>query len=161
MRATSSSSIANGFLARPAPIGLIRPHKVRAYYAGIGGDGHWGRLNVTHQFYQAFGTDEFNGISGQPVDINAQFAAVEFSIDKDWYRPRLGVVFASGDDDPDDDHGKGFDAIVDNPNIAGGSFSFWQSGRGCACRRPASASTAATACCRRCAAASAKARRTS
>jgi hypothetical protein len=115
----------NGFLVRPAPIGLIRPHQVRAYYAGIGGDGHWGRLNVTHQFYQAFGTDEFNGISGQPVDINAQFAAVEFSIDKNWYRPRFGVVYASGDDDPEDDRGKGFDAILDNPNIAGGSFSFW------------------------------------
>lgn len=115
----------NGFLARPAPIGLIRPHTVHAYYAGIGGDGHWGRLNVTHQFYQAFGTDEFNGISGQPVDINAQFAAVEFSIDKDWYRPRLGVVYASGDGDPDDDRATGFDAIADNPNIAGGAFSYW------------------------------------
>ena len=117
---------ANGFLARPSPIGLITPHRVRAYYAGLGGDGHWGRLNVTHQFYQAFGTDDFNGVSGQPVDINAQFAAVEFSIDKDWYRPRIGVVYASGDDDPDDNRAKGFDAISDNPNIAGGPFSFWQ-----------------------------------
>jgi len=117
---------ANGFLARPSPIGLIRPHKVHAYYAGLGGDGHWGRLNVTHQFYQAFGTDDFNGVSGQPLDINAQFGAVELSIDKDWYRPRIGLVYASGDDDPDDDQAKGFDAIVDNPNIAGGPFSFWQ-----------------------------------
>jgi hypothetical protein len=117
---------ANGFLARPSPIGLIRPHKVHAYYAGLGGDGHWGRLNVTHQFYQAFGTDDFNGVSGQPLDINAQFAAVEFSIDKDWYRPRIGLVYASGDADPDDDTAKGFDAITDNPNIAGGPFSFWQ-----------------------------------
>jgi len=115
----------NGFLARPSPIGLIQPHKVHAYYAGLGGDGHWGRLNVTHQFYQAFGKDEFNGIAGQAADINAQFAAVEFSIDKDWYRPRIGVVFASGDDDPDDDRATGFDAIADNPNIAGGPFSFW------------------------------------
>ena len=55
---------------------------MKAYYAGFGGDGHWGRLNVTHQFYQAFGDDEFNGISGQAVDINAQFAAVELSIDQ-------------------------------------------------------------------------------
>ena len=117
---------ANGFLARPSPIGLIRPHKVHAYYAGLGGDGHWGRLNVTHQFYQAFGTDDFNGVSGQPLDINAQFAAVEFSIDKDWYRPRISFVYASGDADPDDDTAKGFDAISDNPNIAGGPFSFWQ-----------------------------------
>lgn len=117
---------ANGFLARPSPIGSIAPHRVHAFYAGVGGDGHWGRLNVTHQFYQAFGTDDFNGVSGQPLDINAQFAAIELSIDKDWYRPRVGFVFASGDDDPDDDRATGFDAISDNPNIAGGSFSFWQ-----------------------------------
>lgn len=47
-------------------------------------------------------------------------------IDKDWYRPRIGLVYASGDADPDDDTAKGFDAITDNPNIAGGPFSFWQ-----------------------------------
>ena len=99
---------------------------MKAYYVGFGGDGHWGRLNITHQFYQAFGEDDFNGISGQPVDINAQFAAVEVSIDKDWWRPRASFVWASGDDDPDDDEATGFDAILDNPNIAGGPFSFWQ-----------------------------------
>jgi hypothetical protein len=115
----------NGFLVRPSPIGLIRPHEVKAYYVGFGGDGHLGRLNLTHQFYQAFGEDEFNGITGGPVDINAQFAAVELSIDKDWYRPRASVVYASGDRDPDDDSARGFDAIVDNPNIGGGPFSFW------------------------------------
>ena len=68
---------ANGFLVRPSPIGLITPHQVKAYYAGFAGDGHWGRLNVTHQFYQALGEDDFNGISGQKTDINAQFAAAE------------------------------------------------------------------------------------
>ena len=117
---------ANGFLVRPSPVGLIRPHEVKAYYAGFAGDGHWGRINVTHQFYQAFGEDTFNGISGQPVDINAQFAAAEFSIDKDWWRPRVSVTWASGDSDPDDDEAKGFDTILDNPNFSGGQFSFWQ-----------------------------------
>jgi hypothetical protein len=117
---------ANGFLVRPSPVGLIRPHEVKAYYVGFGGDGHWGRINVTHQFYQAFGEDEFNGISGQPVDINAQFAAAEFSIDKDWWRPRVSITWASGDSDPDDDEAKGFDTILDNPNFSGGQFSFWQ-----------------------------------
>jgi hypothetical protein len=34
-------------------------------------------------------------------------------------------VFASGDDNALDDKAKGFDAILDNPNIAGGPFSFW------------------------------------
>ena len=111
---------ANGFLVRPSPIGLIVPHKVNAYYAGFAGDGHWGRLNLTHQFYQAFGEDEFNGISGQPTDINAQFAAVELSFDRDWLRPRVSFAWASGDNDPDDDKARGFDAIQDSPNIAGG-----------------------------------------
>ena len=116
---------ANGFLVRPAPVGLVQPHKVKAYYAGVGGDGHWGRLNVTHQFYQAFGRDELNGISGQPTDINAQFAAVEASIDHDWLRPRATFVWASGDANPDDNRARGFDAIVDRPYIIGGGFSFW------------------------------------
>jgi hypothetical protein len=116
----------NGFLVRPAPVGLIRPHEVKAYYVGVGGDGHLGRMNITHQYYYAFGEDDFNGIASQPVDIKAHFAAVEVSIDKDWWRPRASVIWASGDDDPDDEEATGFDAILDNPNIAGGPFSFWQ-----------------------------------
>jgi len=116
---------ANGFLVQPSPIGLIVPHEVKAYYVGLGGDGHWGPINVSHQFYQAFGTDELNGIAGKKVDINAQFAAAEVSVDHDWWRVKGSVVYASGDDNPDDDKAKGFDAIFDNPNIAGGPFSFW------------------------------------
>ena len=146
---------------RPSPIGLIGPHKVKAYYAGVGGDGHWGRLNLTHQFYQAFGEDEFNGISGQAIDINAQFAAVELSFDKDWLRPRVSFVWASGDDDPDDDEARGFDAILDNPNIAGGSFQLLEPPGDSAAARPASASSAAAASCPRCAAARPRARRAS
>lgn len=115
----------NGFLVRPSPVGDVRPHEVRAYYIGLGGDGHLGRLNLTHQFYQVLGRDDFNGIAGREVSINAQFAAVEFSVDRNWWRPRIGAVWASGDDDPDDDQARGFDAIVDAPNIAGGAFSFW------------------------------------
>ena len=40
-------------------------------------------------------------------------------------RIKGSLVYASGDQDPDDDKAKGFDAIFDNPNIAGGPFSFW------------------------------------
>ena len=36
------------------------------------------------------------------------------------------MVYAARDADPDDDTAKRFDAISDNPNIAGGPFSFWQ-----------------------------------
>jgi hypothetical protein len=116
---------ANGFLVRPSPIGVVAPHRVRAYYVGVGGDGHIGALNLTHQFYQAFGTDELNGIAGQSVDIRGRFAAVEVSVDRDWLRPKAVAVFASGDDDPGNDRADGFDAVFDNPNIGGGPFSFW------------------------------------
>jgi hypothetical protein len=116
---------ANGFLVRPAPVGVVQPHRVAAYYAGLGGDGHWGRLNVTHQFYQAFGVDDFNGIAAQKVRINAQFAAAEVSVDHDWWRIKGALIAASGDKDPSDGQARGFDAIFDNPNIAGGPFSFW------------------------------------
>ena len=116
---------ANGFLVRPSPVGVIQPHRVSAYYAGVGGDGHWGRLNVTHQFYQALGEDELNGVAGQRVRINAQFGAIELSVDHDWWRLKGAVIAASGDGDPGDGTARGFDAILDNPNIAGGPFSFW------------------------------------
>jgi hypothetical protein len=115
----------DNFLVRPAPIGLVTPHSVRAYYYGLAGDGHFGKLNLTHAFYQVLGHDNFNEIAGRRVDINAQMAAVELSLDKDWLRYRLSFFYASGDKDPRDGSARGFDTIFDNPNFAGGFFSFW------------------------------------
>ncbi len=116
---------ADNFLVRPAPIGNVAPHSIRAYYYGLTGDGHFGKLNLTHAFYQVLGTDKFNEIAGRRVDINAQMAAVELSLDKDWLRYRLSFFYASGDKDPRDGTARGFDTIFDNPNFAGGFFSFW------------------------------------
>jgi hypothetical protein len=59
------------------------------------------------------------------VDVSAQMAALELSLDRDWARFRLSGFFASGDGDPRDGKARGFDAIYDNPNFAGGPFSFW------------------------------------
>ena len=115
----------NNFLARPAPIGQVKPHAIRAFYYGLTGDGHFGKLNVNHAFYQVLGHDTFNEIAGRPVDINAQMAAAELSLDKDWLRYRLSFFYASGDKDPRDGTARGFDAIFENPNFAGGFFSFW------------------------------------
>jgi hypothetical protein len=50
---------------------------------------------------------------------------VELSMDVDWWRPRASFLWASGDDDPMDDKGTGFDSILDAPNVAGGGSSFW------------------------------------
>jgi hypothetical protein len=115
----------NDFLVRPAPIGSVRPHNIRVAYIGWTGDGHFGRVNVTHAFYQALGTDDFNPIAGRPVTIDAQMAAGEASVDRDWMRFKVSAFYASGDGNPRDGHARGFDTIVDSPEFAGGIFSLW------------------------------------
>jgi hypothetical protein len=45
----------NDFITRPAPIGAVRNHYVQAYYLGWTGDGHIGRLNITHALYEVLG----------------------------------------------------------------------------------------------------------
>jgi hypothetical protein len=125
----------NGFLVRPAPIGVvigqgagtnIFVHEIHAGYLGWLGSGHFGRTNITHAFYQALGSDSLNPIAGRPVTINASFAALELSRDYDWIRFRVSGLFASGDANPRSGRATGFDSILDDPNFAGGIFSFFQ-----------------------------------
>jgi hypothetical protein len=115
----------NGNIARPTPIGTVMPHDINAFYIGWAGDGHIGRWNVNHAFYEAFGHDSFNGIAGQPVDINAQMAALEISYDRDWIRYKGSFFYASGDGNAEDSNANGFDSIVDNPHFSGGPFSWY------------------------------------
>ena len=122
----------NGFLVRPAPIGNVVnqgagpiPHGIRVGYFGWLGSGHIKRLNLTHAFYEAAGEDTFNPIAGRSVTVNAQMAAAELSLDRDWIRFRVSTFYASGDGNPRDGRASGFDSIVDLPNFAGGLFSFW------------------------------------
>jgi hypothetical protein len=114
----------NGFLVRPAPIGLPVPHKIRAAYAGISGDGHIGRINVSHAFYQAFGRDDFNPVPAarNPQHINAQLAAVELAYEKNWMTWKASAFYTSGDPNLNDGHANGFDGIVPNQQFAGGGF---------------------------------------
>ena len=115
----------NGFIVRPAPIGKVQDHSVQSYYLGWTGDGHIGWLNITHAFYQVFGEDSLNGIAGKRVSINAQMAALELSVDKDWLRHKISIFYASGDSKPKDDEATGFDTIFDRPFFIGGPFSFY------------------------------------
>jgi hypothetical protein len=114
----------NGFLVRPAPVGLPLPHKVRAAYAGISGDGHIKRFNVSHAFYQAFGRDDFNPIPAarNPQHINAQLASFELGYEKDWMEYKASVFYTSGDKNLNDGRANGFDGIVPNQQFAGGGF---------------------------------------
>jgi len=123
----------NGFLVRPDPVGSFTPHTVQAVYLGWTGLGHFGRVNVDHAFYYVTGTDSLNPIAGpdpsggnhDQVDIRAGMAALELSVDRDWWRPRLAYLYASGDGNPTGRTAHGFDSILDNPAFAGGGFSFW------------------------------------
>jgi hypothetical protein len=115
----------NRFLVRPDPVGNFQPHEVDVGYFGWAGDGHWGRYNLTHQFYWAFGRDSMNPLANRPQTINAQMAAIEGSYDRDWVRFRLSFFWASGDGNVNNSHATGFDTILDAPNFAGGPFSFW------------------------------------
>lgn len=115
----------NDVLVRPALIGGVREHDVDALFFGWTGDGHIGRINLTHAFYAARGKDEFNQLAGGEVDIAAHLAALEVSYDIDWLRIRGSFLWASGDRDTDDDLATGFDSIFEAPNFAGGTFSFW------------------------------------
>jgi hypothetical protein len=121
----------NGFLVRPSPIGkvfssgMIQPHSIHAAYIGWTGDGHIGPVNLTHAFYQALGNDSFNAIAGRPVTINAQMAALEVSLDRDWFRLKGSLFYASGSANPSSGHARGFDSIDDFPEFAGGIFSLW------------------------------------
>jgi Carboxypeptidase regulatory-like domain len=121
----------NGFLVRPSPVGVviannqIQPHAIHVAYLGWTGDGHIGRVNLTHAFYQALGTDSFNPLAGRPVTINAQMAALELSVDKDWIRFKGSAFYASGSANPRSGEARGFDAIEDFPEFAGGIFSLW------------------------------------
>ena len=116
---------ANGFLVRPDPVGVFTPHELNVVYLGWTSSGHIGVLNVTHALYQAVGTDTRNPLAGRRVNVNAQFAALELSIDRDWLRPIVSLTYASGDQNPTNGTARGFDSIFDHPNFAGGDFSFW------------------------------------
>ncbi len=116
----------DGFMVRPEPIGILKERAERAYYYGFAGDGHWGRMNLSHAFYQVLGTDKYNPLAGRPENhqcangsgrtlARPQLAAL----------PNVSFFYASGDRNPTGGTATGFDSIDDNPNFGGGSFSYW------------------------------------
>lgn len=116
---------ANGFVERPAVFGSGRPHDYDVTYAGLNGDGHFRRWNLSASAYHAFGDDTRGMLSGQRERIAAWFGAAELSHDFDWVRVRASGVYASGDRDPFDGSAQGFDAVLENPSIAGADTSYW------------------------------------
>ena len=115
----------NGFLVRPAQLGLEVPHNYDVVYLGYNGDGHFGRTNATVSYYYVAGHERPGIFTYQRVDISAAFAAMEVSRDFDWIRARLSLLYATGDSNPYDRKATGFDAVFENPQFAGGDTSYW------------------------------------
>ena len=115
----------NGILVRPASVGEERLRNYEVTYIGYNGDGHFGRLNLTASAYYAFGEESVGTFTAKESDIRGFFAAAEAGLDLDWIRLRFSGVYGSGDDDPFDDRSEGFDAIFENPIIAGFDTNFW------------------------------------
>jgi len=115
----------NGFRTRPAALGTQARRKYDVTYLGYNGDGHLGPWNLSLSAYYAFGKEEPSVFAGLESDISAAFFAAELSRDFDWMRVRGSFVYGSGDDDPYDDKSTGYDAIFENPLIAGADTSFW------------------------------------
>lgn len=115
----------NGFQERPAILGDARGHDYRVTYLGLSGDGHFGRWNLSSSVYAALGRDERHPLAQRSNRIEAFFGATELSRDFDWLRVRATAIAASGDSNPFDGRATGFDAILENPQIAGADTSFW------------------------------------
>jgi len=115
----------NGVIQRPSSLGLGRGSDYDVYYAGYNGDGHFGRWNVTTSLYAAVGSTERGMFVDRSQDIRAGFAALEVSRDYSWARVRASAAYATADDNPFDDRATGFDAIFENPLIAGADTSFY------------------------------------
>lgn len=115
----------NGFIERPASLGIEKPRDYDVVYLGYNGDGHFGRWNVTSSVYYATGSESSGTFVFAKDTISAWFAAFELSRDIDWIRPRLSLLYGSGDKKPFDKKATGFDAIVENPQFAGADTSYW------------------------------------
>ncbi len=115
----------NGFIQRPASIGIELGRDYDVLYLGYNGDGHFDEFNLSISAYGAVGDETRSTFTTAGGDIRAFFLAAEVSRDFDWIRPRLSALYASGDDDPFDGTAEGFDAIFENPLFAGADTSFW------------------------------------
>jgi hypothetical protein len=98
-------------------------HRIDADYFGWTGDGHIGRINLTHAFYEVWGTDTLQPDCG-PEDFDQRATGGgRVLADYSYMRFRTSFLYASGDDKPRDSTARGFSSIVDAEAFAGGEFS--------------------------------------
>jgi hypothetical protein len=64
-------------------------------------------------------------LAQQKLNVEAGYAVAEVSRDFDWLRVRGTALFQTGDSNPFDGKATGFDAIFENPQVAGADTSYW------------------------------------
>ena len=79
---------------------------VDAYWLELAWAGRLGRVETTGAFIQAWGHDSNNPIAGRPINANAQLVAAEVKYPMDWIKPKVSVLYASGDSNPNDGRGR-------------------------------------------------------
>ena len=102
----------NGIIQRPMSLGLERPREYDVTYVGASGDGHLAGINLSTSAYLALGEANRGVFVDRPERIRAGFFAAELSKDFSWVRARASLAWASGDGNPFDGRGEGFDAIL-------------------------------------------------
>jgi hypothetical protein len=115
----------NGFIQRPASLGVETGRDYDVTWLGANGDGHFRRFNLSVAAYAALGDETHGTFTTQRSDVRAAMFAAEASKDYDWIRGRLSFLWASGDGDPFDDRATGYDAMTENPLFAGADTSYW------------------------------------
>ena len=100
-----------------------RAHNVA--YLGYGADGHLGRFNLTGSVYEVIGRQSQSVFTTRSTRVQATFAALELSRDFDSIRVRASGLYASGDADPLDGQGHGFDGINQSAIFAGSDSTFF------------------------------------
>ena len=128
----------------PTRSACSQPHEVDVVYLGWAGDGHIDRFNITHQFYWALGHDTLNPMANQPQDDqrpDVRHRSCPTTATGSASAPRSSAPRATTTSTTR--HATGFDTILDDPNFAGGEFSYWQPPGDPAVRRqPASSGSA-------------------
>lgn len=89
----------------------VDSHHVAAYYVG-----NYGPVELFLEGVYQFGKAENTGLTHDDMDISAYALAADLTVElKDWVgfsvKPHVGVMYTSGDDDPNDDKLEGYTGI--------------------------------------------------
>ena len=122
----ATTSTRTGSSCGPAVVGTPPIHTIDAVYLGLTGDGHIGPVQRDPRLLPGARPRHRTTPSRQAATISTpRWPRSSSRWTSTGCGPKFSFFWASGDDKPHDGRGRGFDSILDNPNFAGGGFSYW------------------------------------